>query len=172
MDIKEKVKNFPDYSGVYLMKDKTNRVLYVGKAGSLRKRVSSYFQKPPAGKTQALLMRTARIDYIQTTSSAQALLLENSLIKSYSPYYNAALKDDKSYPFIKISTADDYPRLLITRGKKEKDAQYYGPYTNVKLLKKAIKTLRAIFPFRSCRRLPKKPCLYFQQYVLSYPVLL
>lgn len=160
MDIKEKIKNLPDSPGVYLMKDKTGAILYAGKASSLKKRVSSYFQKPPAGKITALLSRVSNIDYVQTTSSAQALLLENSLIKRYKPYYNAALKDDKSYPFVKIMTKTDYPYLLITRGKKEKHARYFGPYTNVKLLKSAIKSIRAIFPFRSCRRLPAKPCLY------------
>lgn len=162
MDIKEKVKSFPDSPGVYLMKDKRGAILYLGKASSLRKRLGSYFQRPPTDKQQALLSRVTNIDYIQTTSSAQALLLENSLIKRYAPYYNAALKDDKSYPFVKISMKEDYPCLLIRRGKKEKGARYYGPYTNAKLLKMAIKTLRRIFPFRSCRRLPKKPCLYFQ----------
>ncbi len=171
MDIKEKVKGFPDSAGVYLMKDKVGRILYVGKASSLKKRAASYFhgirkykrnttRKPPTDKTQALLERATDIDYIETSSSAQALLLENALIKRNRPYYNAALKDDKSYPYIKISAKDDYPCLLIVRGKKEKGARYYGPYTNVKLLKEAVKAVRTIFPFRSCLRLPKKPCLY------------
>ncbi len=161
MDIKEKIKGFPDSPGVYSMKDKTGRILYVGKASSLKKRVSSYFQKPPTAKTQALLERTEDIDYIQTPSTAAALLLENALIKRHRPFYNAALKDDKSYPYVKISAQEDYPYLLITRGKKEENARYYGPYTNVKLLKAAIKAIRVIFPLRSCLRLPKKPCLYF-----------
>ena len=87
--------------------------------------------------------------------------MENSLIKRYKPHYNAALKDDKSYPYVKISAKDDYPYLLVTRGKREKGAKYYGPYTNVRLLKAAVKSLRAIFPFRSCLKVPKKPCLYF-----------
>ncbi len=162
MDIKKKIGDFPDAPGVYLMKDKAGRILYVGKASSLKKRISSYFQKPAGEKTQALLLRTSDIDYIQTVSGAQALLLENSLIKKHEPYYNAALKDDKSYPFVKISTRDTYPYLAIVRGKREQGAKYYGPYTNVKLLRAAVKALRAIFPFRSCRRLPKKPCLYWQ----------
>lgn len=161
MDIKEKVKGFPDSPGVYLMKDKTGRILYAGKASSLKKRVNSYFQKPPTAKTQALLERTEGIDYIQTPSTAAALLLENALIKRHRPFYNAALKDDKSYPYVKISAQEDYPCLSITRGRKEKGARYYGPYTNVKLLKAAIKAIRAVFPLRSCLRLPRKPCLYF-----------
>lgn len=161
MGLKEKIKGFPDSSGVYLIKDKSGQILYVGKASSLRKRVGSYFQKPPERKTQALLAHTQDIDYIQTSSCAQALLLENALIKKYKPYYNAALKDDKSYPYVKISMQDAYPVVLITRGKKKKHARYYGPYTNVKLLKAAIKAIRPIFPFRSCRGLPRKPCLYF-----------
>ncbi|UCB56807.1 MAG: excinuclease ABC subunit UvrC [Candidatus Omnitrophota bacterium] len=156
------MKSFPDSPGVYLMKDKPGRILYVGKASSLKRRVSSYFQKPQAGKTRVLLSRTKDIEYIQTSSSAQALLLENSLIKKHRPYYNAALKDDKSYPYVKVDTPRAWGAVTITRGKKEKGAKYYGPYTSVKLLKSAIKTLRAVFPFRSCRRLPKKPCLYFQ----------
>ena len=120
-----------------------------------------FSRKPPGEKIQDLLQRTTDIDYIQTTSSAQALLLENSLIKRYKPHYNAALKDDKSYPFVKLSAKEDYPPLSIVRGRREKGARYYGPYTNVKLLKAAVKTLRPIFPFRSCKRFPKKPCLYF-----------
>ncbi|MCQ9208832.1 MAG: GIY-YIG nuclease family protein, partial [Omnitrophica bacterium] len=161
MDIKKKIKSFPDSAGIYLIKDKKGRILYVGKASSLRKRVNSYFQKPPTARIQALLSRLEDIDYIQSPSSAQALLLENSLIKRYKPYYNVALKDDKSYPLIKINTKDKYPYLSIIRGKKQKGLTYYGPYTNVKLLKKAVKTLRKIFPFRSCRNIPKEPCLYF-----------
>ena len=161
MDIKEKVKGFPDSPGVYLIKAQSGRILYVGKASSLRKRAGSYFQKPPGEKIQALLKRAADIEYIQTSSPAQALLLENSLIKKYKPYYNAALKDDKSYPYVKVSIADDYPYLSIVRGKKEKEARYFGPYTNVKVLKTAIKALRKIFPFRSCKRFHRKPCLYF-----------
>ena len=165
MDIKEKIKNFPDSAGIYLMKDESGHILYLGKASSLRKRLSSYFQKPPTDKIQALLERTRDIDYIQTSSAAQALLLENALIKRYRPYYNAALKDDKSYPYVKITIQDDYPCLSITRGKKDKNAHYYGPYTNVKLLKMAIKTLRSIFPFRSCLRLPKAQLNKFNQFI-------
>ena len=147
--------------GVYLIKAQSGRILYAGKASSLRKRASSYFQRPPTKKIQALLKRAADIEYIQTSSPAQALLLENSLIKKYRPYYNAALKDDKSYPYVEISLKEDYPYLSIVRGKREKEARYFGPYTNVKLLKTAIKALRRIFPFRSCKRFPRKPCLYF-----------
>ncbi|MBN2097167.1 MAG: excinuclease ABC subunit UvrC [Candidatus Omnitrophica bacterium] len=160
MGIQEKIKQFPDTPGVYLMKDETGRILYVGKASSLKKRLSSYFQKPPNDKTAKLLLHTEDIDYIQSSSSAQALLLENSLIKKYQPYYNAALKDDKSYPFVKINMQDSYPQVTIVRGRKDQTAHYYGPYTNVKLIKAALKAIRAIFPFRSCRRLPKRPCLY------------
>jgi len=160
MGIKEKIKSFPDSSGVYLMKDRRGAILYVGKASSLKRRISSYFQKPPTRKIQALLERISDIDYIQTTSSAQALLLENSLIKKHKPYYNAALKDDKSYPYIKISSKDKFPRISIVRRNKEKAARYYGPYTNAKLLKSALKSIRVIFPFRSCQKMPKAPCLY------------
>ena len=95
MDIKEKIRALPDSPGIYLMKDKSGEILYVGKASCLRKRVSSYFQKPPAAKTGSLLARLADVDYIQTASSAQALLLENALIKMHKPRYNAALKDSR-----------------------------------------------------------------------------
>jgi len=160
--LSKKINDFPDSAGVYLMKDKTETILYVGKASSLKKRLKTYFQRPQSTKIQALLKRTKAIDYIQSASGAQALLLENILIKRHKPYYNAVLKDDKSYPYIKIKTGDAYPCLLIVRGKKDKKACYYGPYTNTKLLKGAIKALRVIFPFRSCLNLPKKPCLYLQ----------
>lgn len=160
MDLTKKIKNFPDTAGVYLMKDALGTILYIGKASSLKKRVGSYFQRPGSAKIQALLGRVKNIDHIQTVSSAQALLLENSLIKKFKPYYNAALKDDKSYPYIKINTKESFPAVSIVRGKKEKVAHYYGPYTNAKLLKSAVKAIRIIFPFRSCIRLPKRPCLY------------
>jgi len=142
------------------MKDNAGQIIYVGKASSLRKRVSSYFQKPPTTKIKALLERTRDIDYVRTSSAPEALLLENILIKKHQPFYNAALKDNKSYPYVKINVQESYPHLLIARGRPESGACFYGPYTNTKLLKSAIKALRAIFPFRSCRRLPKKPCLY------------
>ncbi|MBN3038614.1 MAG: excinuclease ABC subunit UvrC [Candidatus Omnitrophica bacterium] len=173
MDIKKKVsparkrlsnrvKAFPDAPGVYLMKDQRGVILYVGKASSLRKRVGSYYQKPPTDKVQALLSRLRDIEYIQTSSPAQALLLENSLIKKYKPYYNAALKDDKSYPYIKVVENQQYPYILIGRGKKEKTAKYYGPYISARQLKEALRSIREIFPFRSCKNLPQKPCLYLQ----------
>ena len=160
MDIKKKIKGLPQSAGVYLIKDAKGMILYIGKAACLRKRINSYFQRPAEAKTRRLLSRAQDIDCIQTSSSAQALLLENCLIKKYQPRYNAALKDDKSYPYVKFSRGD-FPRVSIIRGRLEKGARYFGPYTSVKLLKSALKTARVIFPFRSCRHLPKRPCLYF-----------
>ena len=162
MELKEKIKNLPSKSGVYIFKDKEGKVLYIGKAKDLRKRVSSYFTRPLDSKTQALISKTEDIDYIITSSSACAQLLEASLIKEKFPPYNISLKDDKSFPFICI-TDEDFPRLYICRRKKIKKGDkslYLGPYTNAKLLRQALKVLRKIFGFRSCKTLPKKSCLY------------
>ncbi|MCM8792732.1 MAG: excinuclease ABC subunit UvrC [Candidatus Omnitrophica bacterium] len=162
MELKEKIKDFPSTSGVYLFKDKEGKILYIGKAKDIRKRVSSYFNRSLDNKTQALISKVEDISYITTSSPAQAQLLEASLIKENLPPYNISLKDDKSFPFICI-TDEYFPRVYICRYKRVKDLKqnlYFGPYTNVKLLRKALKTLRKIFGFRSCKIMPKKACLY------------
>jgi excinuclease ABC subunit C len=162
MELKEKIKNLPSKSGVYIFKDKEGKILYIGKAKDLRKRVSSYFTRPLDNKTQALISKTEDINYIVTASPAYAQLLEASLIKEKLPPYNISLKDDKSFPFICI-TDEDFPRIYICRRKKIKKYDrsiYLGPYTNAKLLRQALKVLRKIFGFRSCKTLPKKSCLY------------
>ncbi len=170
MDIKEILKKLPDSSGVYLMKDKSDSIIYVGKAQSIKKRVASYlacrqtgFQKKPilSSRIEVLISNTADIDYIKTSSEAEALLLENSLIKEKQPRYNVSLKDDKSYPFVKIAVKEDFPRIFITRKKRQDKARYFGPYTNVKLLKKALAYIRRIFPYRTCRVMPKNACLFY-----------
>jgi len=143
------------------MKDKTGRVIYVGKAANIKKRVSSYFTRPQiVYKNEVLLRQVCGIQAIATDSEHEAFLLESRLIKQLKPRYNISLKDDKSFPFIKI-TKQDYPRLFVGRKKPNENVQYLGPYTNAKFLRLTLKSLRKIFPFCSCYRFPKKECLFF-----------
>ncbi len=162
MDVKETLKNLPDSPGVYLMKNRLKEVIYAGKARSIKKRVSSYFQKRTAfsPRIEVLISNTCNIDFIKTLSEADALLLENSIIKAKKPRYNVVLKDDKAYPLVKITTHDDFPRIFITRKKKDDKSEYLGPYTNAKLLKRALTHIRRVFPYRSCVRMPKSACLF------------
>lgn len=159
---KEKVKNFPDKPGVYLMKDRQGHLIYVGKALSLKKRVGSYFLKfQPSIKTQIMLSYVEDIGHIETPCEYDALILESNLIKQYKPRFNIALKDDKSFPYIKI-TREKFPRVFIGRRRKgDEDADYFGPYMSAKLLRRALKVLRKSFPFCTCRRFPKKACLHY-----------
>ncbi len=161
MALKETIKDLPDSPGVYIMKDKKGEIIYIGKASSLKKRVSSYFyaSRKPSPKSDVLISHVNDIETITTGSEAEALLFEASLIKEHKPRYNAALKDDKSYPLIKITTNERFPRIFVTRGKKDDGAKYYGPYTDVKLLKIAVKILRRIFPIRACKSICKTACL-------------
>lgn len=160
MGIKEKIEKFPNVPGVYLMKDKDGRVIYIGKARSLRKRVASYFSssRDEFTKTALLVDEIRDIDYIPCSSEEDALLLEASLVKEHKPKYNVELKDDKSYPFLKL-TQDEFPRIYIGRGRGETDIRYFGPYTDVELLRKALTIIRQIFGLRSCKSLPRHVCL-------------
>ncbi|MCM8757933.1 MAG: excinuclease ABC subunit UvrC [Candidatus Omnitrophica bacterium] len=162
MELKEKIKKLPSSCGVYIFKDKLGRILYIGKAKDLKRRVSSYFVRYLNSKTQAFISKVEDLDYILTSSAAQAQLLEANLIKENQPPYNISLRDDKSFPFIRI-TDEKFPRIYICR-KKKKDTEesgiYFGPYPNVKLLKIALKSIRKVFGFRSCKRMPKSICLY------------
>jgi len=160
MDIKKRLKKIPASPGVYLFLGKEKELLYIGKALNLKKRIRSYFQKkyhPP--KTEALVSRIRDLDYIPTSSNAEAMIYEANLIKQKRPRYNVDLKDDKSYPFLKLTVNEKFPRFFITRGRKKDGSLYYGPYTNVKLLKKALSIIRGIFLLRPCKRMPKKACL-------------
>ncbi|MBI2447526.1 MAG: excinuclease ABC subunit UvrC, partial [Candidatus Omnitrophica bacterium] len=163
MALKETIKELPDSPGVYLMKDKTGGIIYIGKASSLKKRVSSYFyaSRKLSPKLDKLVSYISDIEVIRTGSEAEALLFEASLIKEHRPRYNAALKDDKSYPLIKITTNERLPRIFVTRGKRDDGAKYYGPWTDAKLLKKAVKMLRKVFPIRACPSICKTACLYY-----------
>jgi len=160
MDLQEKIKSFPEAAGVYLMKGKKGDILYIGKAASLRKRVLSYFQtsRPHSPRIATLLGQVAEIEYLVTRSEAEALLYEASLIKSKKPKYNVALRDDKSYPWVKL-THEEFPRIFITRKKVEDGSLYFGPYTDAGLLRTALASMRRNFPLRNCRKFPKKPCL-------------
>ncbi|MCM8761367.1 MAG: excinuclease ABC subunit UvrC, partial [Candidatus Omnitrophica bacterium] len=163
MDKEYKIRELPDSPGVYLMKGEGGEVLYVGKASNLRKRVSSYFYKSRnlAERLRMMVSRIADITYIPTSTEAEALIYENSLIKQLSPKYNVALRDDKSYPRLKLTVNEKFPRLLITRRKQDDGALYYGPYTSARLLREAVISLKQIFPLRSCNRMPKNPCLNY-----------
>ena len=158
-----RVKELPSSPGVYIMKDKKGDILYVGKAGNLRKRVTSYFypRRNLAGRLLAMVERISDISYIPASTEAEALIYENSLIKQLSPKYNVALRDDKSYPMLKLTVNEQFPRLFITRQKKDDGSIYYGPFTNVKLLREALIILRQIFPLRSCGKIPKNVCLNY-----------
>lgn len=159
MSMKRAIKNMPTGPGVYLMKDENGTVLYVGKASNVRKRVFSYFRRScQEAKNKALVERIRDIETIPTASEHEAFLLESRLIKRLAPRYNVSFKDDKSFPFIKI-TREDYPRVLIGRRKPEEWVDYFGPYTNVGMLRLALQSLRKIFPFCSCRRFLKNACL-------------
>lgn len=145
------------------MKDSSGEVLYVGKAGNLKRRVSSYFQRSSrlAERIKLLVSRVSDISYLPASTEAEALIYENGLIKRLSPKYNVALKDGKSYPMLKLTMNEKFPRLFVTRQKKNDGAAYYGPYANAKLLKEALIILRQLFPLRSCGKMPKSVCLYY-----------
>ncbi|MGB2630984.1 MAG: excinuclease ABC subunit UvrC [Candidatus Omnitrophota bacterium] len=157
----EKIKDLPDSPGVYMFLDPKGRIIYVGKAVRLKKRVASYFQAGRARDSRLeLLVNEARdIKFIRTSSEAEALIYEAGLIKDHSPRFNIELKDDKSYPYLKLTVNEKYPRLIITRRRINDAAAYYGPYVNVKLLKEAVSFMKKVFPLRTCRRMPKKICL-------------
>lgn len=162
--LKQKIAQLTDAPGVYIFKDERGRILYVGKAKSLKKRVQSYFSRPLDTKSQILVSKICDLEYINSASESQAQILEAAMIKDRQPPYNISLKDDKSFPWIKI-TAEEFPAVSICRRKLRKKsdrAVYFGPYTNVKLLRQAFKIIRRIFGFRSCKKLSKAPCLYFR----------
>jgi excinuclease ABC subunit C len=161
MALKEKIDNALDGPGVYIFKDKDARPIYIGKAVSIRKRLRSHFARDHSAREDALYKNTADLDYIPTADESTALLLEAALIKKYNPRYNVALRDDKSYPRLKLTLNEEYPRLFITRRLKPDGAVYFGPYTSTKLLRKAVAFTKRLFPLRTCKNLPKKECLNF-----------
>lgn len=160
MGIEKSLKKIPPSPGIYLFYGRKGEVLYIGKASNLKRRVASYFRgkyHPP--RTRALISQIKRLEYIPAASSAEALIYEAGLIKQKKPKYNVELRDDKSYPFLKLTVKEKFPRLFIARGKKKDGAVYYGPYTNVRLLRKALSVILGTFLLRSCKNLPRKACL-------------
>jgi excinuclease ABC subunit C len=166
-DIKENLRKLPDTPGVYIHKDKLGQVIYVGKAISLRNRVRQYFQssKNMPAKVRAMVSHIEEFEYITTHTEMEALILECTLIKRYMPKYNVLLRDDKTYPYIKITLNEEYPRLIKTRRIEKDDCKYFGPYTDVGAVNQMIDLLNGIFAFKRCasRKFPDevKPCLNY-----------
>lgn len=168
-DIQEELKKLPDKPGVYIMKDVNGIVIYVGKAVVLKNRVRQYFQNsanhPP--KVFAMVSRIHEFEYIVTDTEVEALMLECNLIKKYKPKYNILLKDDKHYPYIKVTMNEQYPRILKTRRVEKDGAKYFGPYSSAFAVNDAIDTIKKLFPIKTCNRnLPRdigkfRPCLNF-----------
>ncbi len=167
MRLEEKLKYLPAGPGVYLYKDEAGKIIYVGKALSLKNRVRSYFQpgaqQPP--KTRLMLEKVADLDIIVTDSEVEALILEQNLIKEHRPRYNVMYKDDKSYPYLKVTLGEDFPRVMITRRHIKDGARYFGPYTRVGAVNETMRLLKKIFPFRSCKQkepaVRSRPCLNY-----------
>ncbi len=161
MKFEEKLTSLPDAPGVYMMKDITGRVIYVGKAKSVRKRVPAYFQSPNtySPRTFALISNVRDLQYIVTRNEKEALILENELIKYFHPKYNIALRDDKTYPHLKLTIDEDFPKLVMARiSKRERvkhktpGIKYFGPYPDVSSLKRTLKTIQRIFPLIKCNK--------------------
>lgn len=167
LTLSDKIKNIPPRPGVYLYKDADGQVIYVGKAVSLKNRVRSYFQAgaKQAPKVQAMLRRAVDLDYIVTDSEMEALILENNLIKKHRPKYNVLLKDDKTYPYIKVTVQEEFPRVHITRRVVKDGARYFGPFTHVGAVNETLRLLKKIFPLRTCKQrepAPRdRPCLNY-----------
>ena len=168
-DFEEELKKLPAKPGVYLMHDENDTIIYVGKAISLKNRVRSYFRastvKSP--KIEKMVSKIARFEYIITDSELEALVLENNLIKEHNPRYNTMLKDDKTYPYIKVTVSEDYPRILFAREMKKDKSKYFGPYSSAGAVKDTIELMNKLYTLRTCNRnLPKdfgsdRPCLNY-----------
>lgn len=162
--VQEKLQLLPNSPGVYIMKDAAAKIIYVGKAVVLKNRVRQYFQsnKNHSAKVKAMVAKIADFETIITGSEIEALILECNLIKKHRPRYNISLKDDKTYPYIKVTLAEAYPRVVITRRVAKDGARYFGPYTNAGAVHESLKLLRKLFPLRSCRQMDAaRPCLEY-----------
>lgn len=168
-DIQEELKKLPQKSGVYIMKDDKENIIYVGKAINLKNRVRQYFQASASHspKTRNLVLRIRSFEYIVTDTEVEALMLECNMIKKHRPKYNVLLKDDKAYPYIKITTNEDYPRLFMSRSRIKDKAKYLGPYKSALAVTETIDLIHKIWPLRRCRKqIPKeggndRPCLNY-----------
>ena len=162
--VEEKLKLLPDSPGVYIMKNEAGKVIYVGKAVVLKNRVRQYFQsnKGHSPKVRVMVSKIADFETILTGSEMEALILECNLIKKYRPRYNISLKDDKTYPYVKVTLAEKYPRVMITRRIMKDGARYFGPYTQVGAVHESLKLLRRLFPMRTCKHMDvDRPCLEY-----------
>ena len=176
-DIQEELKKLPGKPGVYIMHDERDDIIYVGKAVSLKNRVRQYFQssRNKGTKIEQMVTHITRFEYIVTDSELEALVLECNLIKEHRPKYNTMLKDDKTYPFIKVTVNEPYPRVLFSRSMKKDKAKYFGPYTSSTAVKDVIELVRKIYMVRSCNRsLPRdcgkdRPCLYYHMKQCTAP---
>lgn len=170
-DLETKITNLPDKPGVYIFKDKPGKILYVGKAAVLRNRVSSYFHnsQPVSPRISAMTRQIADLDYLVTDNEVEAYILEANLIKEYKPRYNVNLKDDKRYPYVKL-TSEPYPRLLVVRRMKKDGARYFGPFTNVGAMRHTLKTLTRIFQIRACNLVIPPPAGRKYRVCLEYHI--
>ena len=176
-DIQEELKKLPAKPGVYIMHDEKDDIIYIGKAVSLKNRVRQYFQssRNKGAKIEQMVTHIARFEYIITDSELEALVLECNLIKEHRPKYNTMLKDDKSYPFIKVTVNEEFPRVLFARRMKKDKCKYFGPYTSAGAVKDVIELVRKLYMVRSCNRvLPRdckkdRPCLYYHMNQCTAP---
>lgn len=177
MTIEEKLKLLPEKPGVYIMKDKNGKIIYVGKAVVLKNRVRQYFQNKEnqLPKVKVMLSHVEDFEYIVTDTELEALMLECNLIKKYKPKYNVLLKDDKNYPYIKVTVNEEYPRIMFTRRIEPDGAKYFGPYSSAFAVRETIKLVRKMFPVRTCNRNIEKDigkvreCLYYHIGLCSAP---
>lgn len=168
-DIQEELKKLPDKPGVYIMHGLSDEIIYVGKAIILRNRVRSYFRESTvkSPKIQKMVTQITRFEYIVTDSELEALVLENNLIKEHNPKYNTMLKDDKTYPYIKVTLGEEYPRVMFSREMKKDKSRYFGPYTSMGAVKDVVELINKLFGLRTCRKnLPRdfgkdRPCLQY-----------
>ena len=176
-NIQEELKKLPGKPGVYLMHDERDAIIYVGKAISLKNRVRQYFQssRNKGAKIEQMVTHISRFEYIVTDSELEALVLECNLIKEHRPKYNTMLMDDKSYPFIKVTVNEPFPRVMLARQMKKDKAKYFGPYTSAGAVKDTIELIRKLYHIRSCNRsLPKdigkeRPCLNYHIHQCQAP---
>lgn len=175
--IEEELKKMPGQPGVYIMHDAKDAIIYVGKAISLKNRVRQYFQssRDKTAKIKQMVSKIARFEYIVTDSELEALVLECNLIKEHRPRYNTMLKDDKTYPYIKVTASEEYPRILFSRQMKKDKNKYFGPFTSAGAVKDTIELIRKIYRIRACsRKLPQdmgkdRPCLYYHIHQCDAP---
>lgn len=171
-ELLEKVSHLPMTPGVYLWHDKYNRIIYVGKAINLRNRVRSYVRQDAnrAPKVTAMMRRAVDVEIIQTKTEMEALILENTLIKEHHPKYNIMLRDDKTYPYIKVAVQEDFPRVYMTRRMERDGAKYFGPFTDVTAVHQVLKLLCLYYPLRTCRSMKvDRPCLQYHMHYCEAP---